>query len=231
MKPVNVFHGVPHRHVHDKDIEAHITEISKEFRDGFNFLKKYPRSVTIYGSARTQPDTLEWRKAEELGRKLVTHLHYAVVTGGGPGIMAAAHKGARDVGGNAVALGISLPHELNTNSFATDRLQFTYFFARKTMLDFATEACVFFPGGFGTFDELFSTLTLVQTRKIPSVPIILFGCEYWNELLIFIKKEMFKHHGAIADNDMNIFKVTDDIDEIIEIVRTSPVADWWRNIN
>lgn len=217
--------------IHEKTIHGHLEEINREFRDGFEFLKQFPKSVTIYGSARTKPGTKEWDQAERLGGRIVKDLDYAVVTGGGPGIMEAAHKGAAEAGGRAVALGINLPHEAMLNKYATDRLQFTYFFARKTMLSFAAEAYVFFPGGFGTFDELFSTLTLIQTRKIPSVPVILFGSEFWDNLLEYIQDEMVEKHAAVDPYDTHIFEITDDIDRVIDIVRAAPVSEWWRNIN
>ncbi len=217
--------------IHADTTKRHLDQINKEFKDGFEFLKKYPKSVTIYGSARTKHGTHEWNQAEELGRKIAKELKYAVITGGGPGTMEAAHKGAKEAGGHSVALGIELPHEGNTNPYATDRLQFTYFFSRKTMLNFAAEAYVFFPGGYGTFDELFSTMTLIQTRKIPSVPVILVGSKFWNGLADFITKNMLEQQQAIADYDMDIFKVTDDLDQVIEIIRTAPVSEWWRNIN
>ncbi|MDQ2932777.1 MAG: TIGR00730 family Rossman fold protein [bacterium] len=216
--------------IHEKGITAHLEEIHKEFRDGFDFLKKYPKSVTIYGSARSTVESEHWAQAETLGRRIVKELGYTVITGGGPGMMAAAHKGAHEGGGSAVALGIKLPHEANTNDFATDRLQFQYFFARKTMLSFAAEAYIFMPGGFGTFDELFGVLTLIQTRKIPSVPIILIGTHFWNGLVDYMVKSMVSHN-FIAEYDLNMFKVTDDIDEALEIIRTAPVSEWWRNIN
>ncbi|MEK7642064.1 MAG: TIGR00730 family Rossman fold protein [Patescibacteria group bacterium] len=220
-----------HRDIHADATKRHLEEINREFKDGFEFLRKYPKSVTVYGSARTKPDTDEWNKAEELGRRVAKELKYAIITGGGPGIMEAASKGAKEAGGHAGALGIDLPHEANTNGFATDRLQFTYFFARKTMLAFAAEAYVFFPGGFGTFDELFSTMTLIQTRKIPAVPVILVGSRFWNGMTDFIAKNMLEQQTAISDYDMEIFKVTDDLDQVIEIIRTAPVSEWWRNIN
>lgn len=217
--------------IHEKGVNGHLEEIHKEFLQGFSFLRKFPKSVTIYGSARTKPDSTHWKQAEELGRRIATELKYTVITGGGPGIMAAAHKGASEAGGQAVSLGIKLPHENNTNDFANDRMQFTYFFSRKTMLSFAAEAYVFMPGGFGTFDELFGILTLIQTRKIPSVPVILIGAHYWNGLIDYIVKNMLEHHEFIAEYDLNIFKITDDIDQVIEIIRTAPVSEWWRNIN
>lgn len=222
---------ISRRDIHADTTKRHLDEINREFKNGFEFLKKYPRSVTIYGSARAKPDSKEWKLAEQLGRHIVKELKYAVITGGGPGIMEAANKGASEAGGHAVALGISLPHEGNTNSYANDRMQFTYFFARKTMLAFAAEAYIFFPGGFGTFDELFSTLTLIQTRKIPSVPVILFGSNFWNDWANFINKKMFMEQEAIANYDRNIFKITDSLEQAMEIIRTAPVSEWWRNIN
>lgn len=222
---------ISRRDIHADTTKRHLDEISREFREGFEFLKKFPKSVTIYGSARSQHSTKEWKMAMELGHRISKELNYAVVTGGGPGIMEAAHKGAKEAGGRAVGLNISLPHESNVNEYTTDSMQFTYFFSRKTMLAFAAEAYVFFPGGFGTFDELFSTLTLIQTRKIPSVPVILIGSYFWNDLSNFISKKVLEQQGAIASYDMDIFKITDDLDQVIDIIRSAPVSEWWRNIN
>lgn len=222
---------ISRRDIHADTTKRHLDEINKEFKEGFEFLRKYPKSVTVYGSARAKPESHEYKTAEELGRMIAKELKYTVVTGGGPGIMEAAHKGTREAGGQAVALGISLPHEGNTNHYATDRMHFTYFFSRKTMLSFAAEAYVFFPGGFGTFDELFSTLTLIQTRKIPSVPVILIGSNFWNDLLNFINKKMLEEQEAISGYDREIFKITDDLDQVMEIIKTAPVSEWWRNIN
>ncbi len=217
--------------IHADTTKRHLDEINKEFKEGFDFLKKFPKSVTVYGSARAKRDAKEYKLAEQLGHRIVKDLKYAVVTGGGPGIMEAAHKGAREAGGQAVGLNISLPHESNVNDYTTDSMQFTYFFARKTMLTFAAEAYVFFPGGFGTFDELFSTLTLIQTRKIPSVPITLVGSYFWNDLANFISKKMLAQQESVSSYDLNIFKITDDLDQVIDIIRTAPVSEWWRNIN
>lgn len=217
--------------IHADTTRRHLDEIHKEFKDGFEFLRKYPKSVTIYGSARAKHDSKEYKIAMELGRRITKELKYAVITGGGPGIMEAAHRGAHEAGGKAVALGISLPHEANINTYATDRMQFTYFFSRKTMLAFAAEAYVFFPGGFGTFDELMSTLTLIQTRKIPSVPVILVGSYFWNDFTNFVNKKMLEQQEAISDYDRDIYRITDDLDQVIDIIRTAPVSEWWRNIN
>src|SRR3989344_229444 len=198
---------ISRRDIHADTTKRHIEEITREFKNGFEFLKKYPKSVTIYGSARAKQDSKEYKLAEQLGHRIVKELKYAVVTGGGPGIMEAAHKGAREAGGHAVALGISLPHEMNMSHYANDRMQFTYFFSRKTML------------------------TFIQTRKVPSVPVILIGSHFWNDLANFIDEKMLQQQEAIADYDRNIFKITDNIDHVIDAIRTAPVSLWWRNIN
>jgi uncharacterized protein (TIGR00730 family) len=217
--------------IHAKEVETHIERIQREFADGFEFLAKYPKSVTIFGSSLVSRDSDDYKKAEELGGRIVRDIGYAVVTGGGPGTMEAANKGAYDAGGVSLGLNISLPHERTTNAYATHSIKFTYFFTRKTMLSFAAEAYVFFPGGFGTFDELFSILTLIQTGKIPRVPIILFDSAYWNPLKDFMEKEMLKDHGAIEPRDLKIFEITDSIDRAMEIIKKAPVSEWWRNIN
>lgn len=211
----------------NEDIEKHISEISREFRDGFAFLKKYPKSVSIFGSARMSPDNPHYRQAQELSEMIVSELEYAVITGGGPGIMEAANRGAKNANGTSLGLTIKLPREQQTNRYVTDEIGFGYFFTRKSMLNFAAEAYVFFPGGFGTFDELFGIITLVQTKKIPPVPIILVGRDFWNPLVAFIKKEMLEVHHAISPVDMKLFAVTDNLDNVIEIIRKAPVSEWW----
>lgn len=217
--------------LHEKNIEEHLTRIAAEFREGFQLLHKYPRSVTIFGSSQARPESQIHRKAEELAKRIVRELGYAVITGGGPGIMSAANKGAREGGGNSVGLAITLPHEQEGNGFTTDSMTFRYFFSRKVMLGFASEAYVFFPGGFGTFDEFFNILTLVQTEKIPSVPIILYDTKFWNRLLEFMRDEMLARFQSVDSRDLSLFEITDSFDRILEIVKTAPVYEWWRHIN
>ena len=147
------------------DIENHLERINREFKDGFEFLKNYPKSVTIFGSSMALPDDSNYIAATELARRIVKETGYAIVTGGGQGIMEAANKGAFECGGISLGLNESIPHERVTNAYVTRAMKFSYFFSRKTMLFFAAEAYVFFPGGFGTFDELFGILTLLQNRK------------------------------------------------------------------
>lgn len=220
-----------HIHDHDGEIKKHLDRINHEFADGFEFLKKYPRSVTIFGSSMLAQDSWACKKAYELSQGIVKDLNYAVVTGGGPGIMEASDKGAKEAGGQAVGLNISLPHEHGINGFATDHMKFSYFFTRKTMLTFAAEAYVFFPGGFGTFDELFSILTLIQTGKIPHVPMILFGTDFWTPIIATFKTMMMDKYVTIDSHDLELFEITDSVDRTIEIIREAPISEWWRIIN
>jgi len=215
----------------NENIDAHIGDITKEFKAGFEFIKKYPKSVTIFGSARLTDASSHYKDAKRLAERIVTDLGYSVITGGGPGIMEAANAGAKEAGGKSVGLNIVIPHEQHTNPYTNDNITFDYFFTRKTMLNFAAEAYVFFPGGFGTFDELFGILTLVQTRKIPSVPIVLFGKDFWNPLKEFITKSMLEQHHVISEDNMNLFVITDSVDNAIRIINDAPVSAWWKMID
>lgn len=209
------------------DIEEHIATITKEFREGFNFLKKYPRSVSVFGSARLTPASSHYRDAKRLASRIVTELNYSIVTGGGPGIMEATNQGAYESNGDSVGINIQLPHEQSTNPYILDSTHYNYFSTRKTMLTFSAEAFVFFPGGFGTLDELFSILTLLQTKKIPPVPVILFGKDFWIPLITCIKVHLLDAHHAISEEDMNLFTVTDSTDMAIKIIKEAPVRKWW----
>jgi hypothetical protein len=217
--------------IYESGVEEHIHHIQTEFRDGFEFLKKYPKSVTIFGSSRAKPENEYYRKAEELAGRVVRELQYAVITGGGPGIMEAANKGAYQARGDSVGLNVSIPHERNVNAYCAHSIKFSYFFVRKTMLTFAAEAYVFFPGGFGSLDEFFSILTLIQTEKIPRVPLILFGSDYWNGLKQFMENKMRESYHTIDSSDIRIPEITDSIDHVMEIIRKAPMSEWWRNIN
>jgi uncharacterized protein (TIGR00730 family) len=208
-----------------------LEHINREFGDGFEFLKRYPRSVTIFGSSLSKPDNDAYKKAEELSARIVRDIGYAVITGGGPGIMEAANKGAYEAGGDSLGLNVSLPHERTTNAYATQAMKFSYFFSRKTMLIFAAETFVFFPGGYGTFDELFNVLTLIQTGKIPKVPVILFDSQYWLPLRQFLKDHTLNKYKAISESDLDLFEITDSVDRVIEVIKKAPTSDWWRNIN
>ena len=177
--------------------QKRIALITKEFTNGFEFIKNYPRSVTFFGSARTKSGELYYEKAKELANRIVKELHYSVITGGGPGIMEAANKGAYEAGGNSLGLTISLPHEQLTNSYLTDREDFHYFFSRKVCLSFSAEAYIFFPGGFGTLDEFLEILTLIQTNKIPKAPIILIGESHWTPLEEFFKNIIIENRHRL----------------------------------
>jgi hypothetical protein len=219
------------KHIHEKNIEEHLDQITREFRRGFEFVQKYPRSVTVFGSSMASQDNLWCVHATELAGRIAKELGYAVIDGGGPGIMEAASKGAREAGGTSVGLRINLLREQLPNAYTGEGLDFTYFFTRKTMLAFAAETYVFFPGGYGTFDELFGILTLIQTSKIPRVPIILFESGFWNPFKEFLVKDMLGATHTIDHQDLDLFEITDSQDRAIEIIKKAPVSEWWRNID
>ncbi len=201
---------------------ARVAEISKEFTEGFKFLEDYPQSVTFFGSNQVREDNPYYQSARELSAKLVTELGYSVVSGGGPGIMEAADRGAYEAGGNSIGLLIKLPNEQPTNSYIKKSISFYYFFARKVCLAYGAEVFIFYPGGFGTLDEFFEILTLVQTKKLINTPIICVGSDYWNGLKEFMKEKLAKQ-GYIRDTEHDLFTITDNHDEIIEIIRKTPI--------
>ncbi len=192
--------------------------IMAEFVDGFDAMSTVDiPAVTIYGSARTSNDNEYYKKTEEISGKLAS-LNYAVITGGGPGIMEAANKGAIDAGGISIGLNISLPHEQNPNPYVNIPLDFKYFFVRKVMLMKYSTAFICMPGGFGSLDELFESLTLIQTERVRPFPIVLVGTEFWGGLIDWIKGTMLKA-GNIDEENLNLFTVLDDVDEIIDFVK------------
>lgn len=217
------------KHDINKNIHDHLNEIMKEFRVGFQELKKHPKSVTVLGSTHSTPASSHYKAAEELGEMIVKELGYAVITGGGPGIMAAANLGAKKANGQSIGFTIKLPHAQLTNPYTTTTIDFDYFFARKTMLTFSSEAFVFFPGGYGTLDEFFGIITLIQTEKIPRVPIICVGKDYWNDVKKFLVSNVLETHHAISHDDLNLFTITDNLSQVIELIKKTPVAEWWRN--
>ena len=196
-----------------------VLRIQAEFVEGFGELSTLGPAGTVFGSARTKPGDAIYEQGVELGRKLVESGH-AVITGGGPGLMEAANKGAFEAGGTSVGLGIELPFEAGLNPYVNLGINFRYFFARKVMfLKYAT-GFVVMPGGFGTFDELFEALTLVQTRKVNYFPIVLLGSAYWSGLVDWLRDQTVAD-GYISPHDLEGLIVTDDIDEAVAIV-TSP---------
>ena len=196
-----------------------------EFDKGYNLIKKYPRSVSILGSARFEKDNPYYRKAESLAHKIVKELKYAVVTGGGPGIMEAANKGAYEAGGISLGFVIKLPKEQSINKYLTDYVEFEYFFSRKTLLFFAAEAYIYFPGGFGTFDELLEIITLIQTGKISRTPVILVGKEFWTPFLELFKQKLAIENNTIDVKDTEIYKIIDSEDEIINVIKNAPYRE------
>jgi hypothetical protein len=197
--------------------------IDEEFKNGFNLVVKYPKSVTFFGSARFSEGNEYYEKARELASKIVRETGYAIVSGGGPGIMEAANRGAKEADGTSIGYNIKLPREQMINPWITDTYEFHYFFVRKVMLTYSAETYVYFPGGFGTMDELFEILTLVETKKIPHVPIIMFGKEYWNPIIDMFRHVFLEKFETITNEDFNYFVVTDDMDEVVRIIKEAPL--------
>jgi uncharacterized protein (TIGR00730 family) len=193
-----------------------VLRIQSEFVEGFGTLAELGPAVSVFGSARTQREHPLYASAEALGRRLV-EARFAVMTGGGPGVMEAANKGACDAGGVSVGLGIELPYETGLNDYVTLGINFRYFFARKTMFLKYSQGFVVLPGGFGTLDELFEALTLVQTRKVTDFPVVLFGSRYWAGLKDWIVEQTLGQ-GYIAGADTDRLMVTDDVDEAVAIM-------------
>ena len=194
-----------------------IFRIMSEFVDSFQTLSQVGPAVTIFGSARMRSSDKYYRAAVSIAKGLAQH-NLAVVTGGGPGIMEAANKGASHAGGKSVGLNIELPREQSGNRYANVPLHFHYFFARKVCFVKYSLGFIYMPGGFGTLDELFEVLTLVQTERIPQFPLILFGSEHWKGLLHWIKSELQTRHGYIGRYDLDLLKITDEADEAVHII-------------
>ncbi|HEU5034148.1 MAG TPA: TIGR00730 family Rossman fold protein [Mycobacteriales bacterium] len=196
-----------------------VLRIQSEFIEGFGLLAELPKAVSVFGSARVAPDTEEYAVGVRLGAALA-RAGYAVITGGGPGLMEAVNKGTCEGGGVSVGLGIELPFEQRINDWVDIGLNFRYFFARKTMFVKYAQAFVVLPGGFGTMDELFEALTLVQTRKVTSFPVVLYGSSYWSGLIDWLRETMLRD-GKVSEPDLELIQVSDDVDEIVDIIRRS----------
>jgi len=201
-----------------------MSEIIKEFKETFEFLENYPRSVTFFGSTRLVEGNPHYEQARALAAKIVKETGYAVVTGGGPGIMEAANRGAYEAGGQSLGMHIKLPKEQKKNPFLTASRKFYYFFTRKVALSFSAEVYIFFPGGFGTMDEFFEIVTLVQTSKIPRVPIICIGTEYWNDVKkgVLLLRDKYQ---TISPGDENLFEIVAEGDDVrvLEIIKKAPL--------
>ncbi len=195
-----------------------------EFVEGFQFLVGLKRTVTFFGSARTKPGSVYYKKAEELARRLAK-AKFTVITGGGPGIMEAINKGANLSGGESIGLNIQLPFEQRMNTYVKKGIGFHYFFTRKVILSFSAQAYVYFPGGFGTLDEFFEIITLIQTKKMERIPVVLIGSEYWNSLVAWLESTVLIKQRAIDEKDLELFHVTDSIDEAFRIIKKSKERD------
>src|SRR6267378_5104234 len=194
-----------------------VFRIMGEFVQGFEDLAQITNGVAIFGSARTPPDDLEYKAAQETG-SLFARAGCSVITGGGPGIMEAANRGAFEAGGASVGCNIELPHEQSSNPYLTLSLKFKYFFVRKTMFVKYSNAFIIFPGGFGTLDELFEALTLIQTHKIHNFPVVLYGSKYWQEMLDWLRGPMLSD-GKIIEDDFRRLHLTDSPEEIVSVVK------------
>ena len=200
-------------------------EIDQQIQAGYNIIRKYHKTITIFGSARMSPDDPYYVQAREVSRRLAEQ-GYAIISGGGFGIMSAANqgadeaaqKGAQDAGGASIGFNIKLPHEQTLNSYATESYEFSHFAPRKIVMTLFADAYIYFPGGFGTLDELSEILTLVQTGKTNKAPIILVGTEFWSHFDQLIKKQLLTA-GYVKPEDIELYTITDDLDEVIEIIQ------------
>ncbi len=204
--PVDWLHADPWR----------VLRIQAEFVEGFGLLAELGRAVTVFGSARTKPDDPVYGQGVALGAALAG-AGWAVITGGGPGTMEAVNRGASEAGGVSVGLGIELPFEQRLNDWVDIGIQLRYFFVRKTMFVKYAQAFVILPGGFGTLDELFEALTLVQTRKVTRFPVVLMGSAYWSGLLGWLRESALEH-GTISLADLDLVHVTDDVAEAVRVI-------------
>ncbi|HLU97074.1 MAG TPA: TIGR00730 family Rossman fold protein [Thermobifida alba] len=202
-----------------------VLRIQSEFVEGFGMLSEVGRAVCVFGSARIKPGSPYYKLGETIGHKLV-QAGYTVITGGGPGLMEAANKGAAEAGGTSIGLGIELPFEQSLNEYVNLGVTFRYFFVRKTMFVKYSQAFVVLPGGFGTLDELFEAITLVQTGKVTRFPVILVGTDFWGGLVEWIHERLLAE-GMISQHDPDLIQLTDDPDEVVETIQRAH-AEWAR---
>lgn len=201
--------------------EIKLKMIQDEFHNGIDTVSKFNPSVTFYGSTKLSEGHPYYEKIRNLTYRISKELGFAILSGGGPGIMEASNRGAYEAGGTSVGLTIKLPNEQFTNPYVTDEIPFNFFFTRQSAMSYSTEVCVFCPGGFGTLNELFEILTLEQTNKIGKIPIILYGSHFWNPIQRVIKETLLEKYNTIKEEDLNLYVIKDDDDEIIEIIKNS----------
>lgn len=195
-----------------------VFRIMSEFVEGFELMAPCEKVVPVFGSARATPDQPYYQLAERTASRLAKE-GFAVMTGGGPGIMEAANKGAFDAGGTSIGLNIYLPHEQLANEYQNMSMDFRYFFCRKVMFVKYASAFVCFPGGFGTMDEFFESMTLIQTGKTPMFPVVLMGSDFWTPLTTWMRKYQLNTNAFISPHDLDLFTITDDVDEAVRIVK------------
>jgi uncharacterized protein (TIGR00730 family) len=204
-----------------------IQRIEAELVEGFQFIADFPKSVTIFGSTRLSEDNEWYREARELGAMLAKE-GFAVVTGGGPGIMEAGNRGAYETDGESVGINIQLPMEQRINPYVNHAQGFHYFFNRKLMLSYSAQAYVYFPGGYGTLDEFFEIITLIQTKKIETyIPVILVGKEFWKPVCELIETNMHEKFKTIDKEDMDIYTLVDSAEEAMKIISKSKPRNEW----
>lgn len=194
-------------------------DIDQEVQNGYNIIRKYHRTVTIFGSARTPMDSPDYEKAREVAARLAKE-KYAVITGGGHGIMGAANQGAKEAGGDSIGFNIALPNEQTLNPYTTESYAFSHFAPRKIAMTLYADAYIYFPGGFGTFDELTEILTLIQTGKTNKAPIILVGSHFWSAFDELARNALLTYR-SIKEEDLSLYTITDDTDEIVRLIKSN----------
>lgn len=215
---INTVEGLKDRPPVTGMFSSRLAKIGREFNQGFKFISKYDLAASIFGSARHGVKHDMYKEATKLA-KMLAEEEFTIITGGGPGIMEAANKGAYEAGGESVGLCIKLPNEQITNKYVKDSLSFHYFFSRKVMLSFASEVYIFFPGGFGTMDEFFEMITLIQNGKDENILVVLVGEHYWEGLLGWMKKTMYEENKTISKDDMDIYNLVDSADEAFDLIK------------
>jgi len=205
--------------------EIKLKMVQEEFHNGIDAVAKFNPSVTFYGSTQIKEGNEYYEKVRNLAYRISKELNFAVLSGGGPGIMEAANRGAYEAGGKSVGLTIRLPNEQKTNQYVTNEIPFSFFFTRQSTMSYATEACIFCPGGYGTLSELFDILTQQQTNKLGRMPIILYCSEFWKPLENIVNDLLLKKFKTIKESDINLYKIIDDEDEILEIVKNSKIRN------
>lgn len=201
-------------------VQWRIFRIMAEFVDGFNFLADIKKSVTFFGSARTTPDDPHYQEARKLASMLARD-GYEIITGGGPGIMEGANRGALEAYGKSIGFNIQLPEEQRVNAYVNKSIAFHYFFTRKLMLSYSAQAYVFFPGGLGTLDEIFEIITLIQTKKVEKITVIAVGSDFWQPMYKFLKDVVYEKHKAIDKEDLNLFHIVNTAEEGYKIIKKS----------